>query len=68
MRKCSKRRKGAVVVEFALVLPLFLLVVFAVIEFSRAFFVQNMLTNASREAVRYAVSHNADGRRWKTSR
>jgi Flp pilus assembly protein TadG len=42
-------------VEFAVVAPLFLLLVFGMIEYGRCILVQQMLTNASREGARRAV-------------
>lgn len=49
-------RQGAAVVETALVLPLFFLVVMGVIEFGRAFMVAQLLTNAAREGAREAIT------------
>jgi len=53
----SKRaaRRGAALVEFALVAPIFLLLVVGSIEFGRAIMVQEALTNASREGVRTGI-------------
>jgi Flp pilus assembly protein TadG len=42
-------------VEFAIVAPLFFLLVFGMIEFGRMVMVQQVLTNASREGARRAV-------------
>ncbi len=42
-------------VEAALVLPMFLMVVFAVVEFGRAFMVSQLICNAAREGSRLAV-------------
>lgn len=39
-------------VEFALILPLFMLMVFAAIEFGRAYFELHLLANAAREGAR----------------
>ena len=50
-----KNRRGAAVVEFALVVPVFILLVFGMIEFGRAVMVQQVLVNASREGARQAV-------------
>lgn len=47
-------RKGQAVVEFALILPVFLLLVFGAIEFGRAYYVRHLLTNAAREGSREA--------------
>jgi Flp pilus assembly protein TadG len=42
-------------VEFALVLPVFLLLLIGIAEFGRAWMTRNILTGASREAVRIAA-------------
>jgi Flp pilus assembly protein TadG len=42
-------------VEFAIVAPIFFLLVFGMIEYGRMVMVQQMLTNASREGARVAV-------------
>ena len=47
--------RGQSVIEFAMVLPLLLLVVFGITEFSRAWMTVNILTQASREGARLAV-------------
>jgi Flp pilus assembly protein TadG len=44
--------RGAAAVEFALVLPLFLLLVFGIVDFSRAFNIQLTLSDAAAEGVR----------------
>jgi Flp pilus assembly protein TadG len=44
--------RGAAAVEFALVLPLFLLLVFGIVDFSRAFNVQLTLSDAAAEGAR----------------
>jgi Flp pilus assembly protein TadG len=48
----SARDRGAAAVEFALVLPLLLLLVFAIIDFGRALSAQITLTQAAREGAR----------------
>ena len=54
-RSCRRQRRGAAVVEFALVAPLFFLLVLGMIEYGRMVMVQQILTNASREGARRAV-------------
>ncbi len=49
------RRRGASLVEFALVAPLFFLVVLALIEFGRAFMVKELLTEAARRGCRQGI-------------
>lgn len=53
-RRCRKQRRGAAVVEFAIVAPIFLLFVFGMIEWGRMVMVQQILTNAAREGSRRA--------------
>ena len=48
-------RRGIAAVEFALVLPVFFLMVFGMIEYGRMVMVQQSLTNSSREGARLAV-------------
>jgi Flp pilus assembly protein TadG len=50
----SRRRKGAVIVEFALVVPFMFIIVFAIIDFSRAYAQLNAINSALREGARYA--------------
>ncbi|MDQ0633064.1 Flp pilus assembly protein TadG [Arthrobacter pascens] len=59
-RKRRAREAGAVAVEFALVLPIFLALVLGIAEFGRAFNTQVSLTEAGREAARYAAIHCAE--------
>jgi Flp pilus assembly protein TadG len=49
------RSKGATLIEFALVAPLFFFLVFATIEFGRYFFVQHAIQYATREGTRFAL-------------
>lgn len=58
-RSQNRSRRGAAVVEFAVVAPLFILLVFGMIEFGRAVMVQQVLVNASREGARQAVLDGA---------
>ena len=55
MRQHRKSIRGQSLVEFALVLPVFLLLLIGVAEFGRAWMTRNILTGASREAVRIAA-------------
>lgn len=54
-RQCRRNRRGAAAVEFAIVAPIFFLMVFGMIEFGRVVMVQQIITNASREGARLAV-------------
>jgi Flp pilus assembly protein TadG len=48
-------RRGQALVEFALVIPLFLLMLVAIFDLGRAVFAYNTLTNAAREGARLAI-------------
>jgi Flp pilus assembly protein TadG len=47
-----KNQKGAAAVEFAIVLPFLVLLVFGMIEFGILYYNQQVITNASREGAR----------------
>src|SRR4026208_314805 len=49
--------RGSTLVEFAIALTVFLTAMFAVMEFGRALFVHNALTDAARRGARYATLH-----------
>lgn len=50
-----KSRQGAAVIEFAIIAPVFLLLVFGMITFGQALMVQQVLVNTSREGARQAA-------------
>ncbi len=50
-----KAQGGAAAVEFALVLPILLLLVFAILELGLLLYNKAVITNASREAARFGV-------------
>ena len=54
-RLYRRNRRAAAAVEFALVAPVFFLLVFGMIEYGRMVMVQQVITNASREGARVAV-------------
>ena len=54
------RDRGAVAVEFALILPILILLVFGIYEFGRGYNAKVTLTHAAREGVRdYSINENA---------
>jgi len=55
VRTRLKDEKGQNLVEFALVVPMLLILVFGIAEFGRAWMTRNVLTGAAREAARVAV-------------
>ncbi len=54
---------GQALVEFALALPLLILIMVAVVDLGRAFYVQTALQNSAREGARYGSVHPT----WVTS-
>jgi Flp pilus assembly protein TadG len=50
-----KQRRGAAAVEFAVVAPVFFLLVFGMIEYGRMVMVQQIIVNSAREGCRQAV-------------
>jgi Flp pilus assembly protein TadG len=49
------KRRGAAVVEFAIVAPLLFAFIFGIIEFGRMLMVQQVITSAAREGARQAI-------------
>ena len=58
-RSGARRRRGAAVAEFAIVAPVFFLMVVGFIEFGRALMVQQVLVNAARVGARQAITTSA---------
>jgi len=52
VRRPGKREDGQTLVEFALVIPVFLLVLFAIVDFGMAFHAWITVTNSAREGAR----------------
>jgi TadE-like protein len=60
MRSIGRARgHGQALVEFALVFPLFLILLFSIITFGLYVFYNQQLANAAREAARYAAVHTS---------
>jgi hypothetical protein len=57
-KRLGRRRRGATLVEFAIVAPIFFLMVLALVEFGRMVMVQQILTNAAREGARQAILYH----------
>jgi Flp pilus assembly protein TadG len=55
-----RRRRGQALAEFALVAPVFFLVLFGIIEAGRFIFYYETLNNATREGARYAIVNGAN--------
>jgi TadE-like protein len=57
IKTCRTNERGSTLVEFAIAATVFLTAMFAVLEFGRALFVHNALTDAARRGARYATLH-----------
>ncbi len=58
MKSLARCRKGQALVEFALVLPLLMLLILGIVEFGRAWNAKQILTDAAREGARLSVVGN----------
>ena len=56
----KRSNRGNSVIEFALILPILLMVLFGITEFGRAFMTSNVLYTACREGARLAVVTGPD--------
>ena len=57
IKKFKQDETGATLVEYAISATVFIMAVFAVLEFGRALWAHNALTDAARRGARYAVLH-----------
>jgi Flp pilus assembly protein TadG len=61
LRRYLHEERGTALVEFALVLPLLLLILFGVLDFGKAFNYWNRETQAAAEGARWAVVNSNPG-------
>lgn len=59
-RRGNCRGAGQALAEFALVAPLFFLILFAIIEAGRFIYYYEVLNNATREGARYAIVNGSN--------
>jgi Flp pilus assembly protein TadG len=52
--------RGDSLIEFALLLPILMLMLMGIFDLSRAFYVHSVIANAAREGARYGVAHPDD--------
>lgn len=55
-----RRQQGASALELALILPVFLIIVFGILDFGHAWYMRQMISNASREGARYGTRYQTD--------
>jgi len=66
-KKTIKNQKGAAIVEFAIVLPLLLLLFIGICEFGILWYNSQIIVNASREGARAGITRKADASDTTTS-
>jgi Flp pilus assembly protein TadG len=72
LRRFRRHRRGSVIVEFALVAPVFFALLFAIIEMAMVFFAQQVLESMTEQAARMVLtgqpqSAGADGPKFKSN-
>ena len=60
LRRFWGEAKGAAAVEFAILAVVFLLTIGGIIDFGHAWYMRQVITNASREGARYGVTYRTD--------
>ncbi|HXJ95115.1 MAG TPA: TadE family protein [Terriglobia bacterium] len=67
MKSRSKSARGSSLIEFALVLTVLFMVIFGIIDFSRAAYTYNFLSGAATAGARYAMVRGATCTTWTTA-
>lgn len=71
LRRLLEDRRGAIAVEFALVMPVLLLFLLGIVQFGSAFFIQNNMLNTARELARRLATEQVtvqDAESWAIDR
>ena len=61
IKNFKQDEKGSTLVEYSIAATVFIMAIFAVLEFGRALWAHNALTDAARRGARYAVLHLPSG-------
>jgi len=56
-KRGMRSERGGVAVEFAIILPILMLLVFGIIDFGHAWYMKQIVINASREGARYGTRY-----------
>ena len=59
-KRGMREEHGAIAVEFAIILPILLLLVFGIIDFGHAYYMKHILQNSCREGARYATRYQTN--------
>jgi Flp pilus assembly protein TadG len=60
-RRSVRRDRGQALAEFALIIPIFMVIVIGTLDVGRAVFALDSVSNAAREAARFAIVHGGTG-------
>src|SRR5713226_5721761 len=60
LRRRLRDSRGQNAVEFALLLPVLMLILFGILDLGRLFFAAIAITNAARDGARYGIEHPTD--------
>jgi Flp pilus assembly pilin Flp len=60
LSKLIRRNSGVAAVEFAIVLPVLILLIAGMMDLGHAFYLKQIVTNASREGARYGILYKTD--------
>ena len=52
--------QGAIAVEFAIIFPILMVLIFGIIDFGHAWYMKQIVSNASREGARYGTRYTTD--------
>jgi hypothetical protein len=58
--KIYSRCEGATAVELAIILPLFIFLIFGAMDLAHAFYIEHIITTASREGARYGAKYTGN--------
>ena len=59
-KRFIRKERGGVAVEFAIILPVLVLLVFGIIDFGHAWYMRHLMSDASREGARYGSRYLTD--------
>lgn len=55
-----RAENGSIAVEFAIIIPLFLFLILGGLDFAHMFYIEHVVTTASREGARYGAKYTGD--------
>jgi hypothetical protein len=60
MGRQKSRERGSNLIEFAIIAPVLMLILLAILDFGRAIYAYSVVANAAREGARYGIIHRDD--------